>query len=492
MDSEITILLLEDNANDAELIKQTLASEGVPAAFEHATSGNQFEDALRNCHPDLIISDFSLPSYNGKAALAVAQLLSPGTPFIFYSGTIGEEAAIEALKSGATDYVLKDKPKRLISAIHRALAESEHRRQQRDADARIAAQAQLLDLATDAIIVRDLEDRVQFWNQGAERLYGFSRNEIIGNKSTDFIPAAAHHIFREAKRLTLEQGHWHGEMEHLSKDRKAVVVMRRWTLVRKPTGEPERILAINSDITEKKLMEKQFLRAQRLESVGTLASGIAHDLNNILAPILMACEVLKDVQPTPEAREMMDMAVKSAQRGAGVVNQLLTFVRGSDGKLTFVQTATLLTDICGVLKKTLPKSIKTRCEIDPALLPIKADPTQIHQVLMNLCVNARDAMPNGGTLTVRASNFSESIVVIRVADTGTGIPPDILDKIFDPFFTTKEPGKGTGLGLSTVVGIVKSHGGTLKVESHEGAGTVFEIMLPACSASPKPQNKSAS
>ena len=490
MEREITILLLEDNATDAELIKQTLASEGVPAAFEHASSGNQFEDALRNCHPDLIISDFSLPSYNGKAALAAAQLLSPGTPFIFYSGTIGEEAAIEALKSGATDYVLKDKPKRLISAIKRALHEAEQRRLRLDADAQIAAQAQLLDLATDAIIVRDLEDRVQFWNQGAERLYGFSRDEVIGKKSTSFIPAAAHHIFREAKRLTLEQGHWHGEMEHLSKDRKAVVVMSRWTLVRKTTGEPERILAINSDITEKKLLEQQFLRAQRLESIGTLASGIAHDLNNILAPILMACEVLKDVQPDAQAKELIEMARNSAERGAGVVNQLLTFVRGSDGKRSIVQTPALLNEICGVLRKTMPKNITTRCEIDPALPPIKADPTQIHQVLMNLCVNARDAMPNGGKLTVTASTDSESFVVIRVADTGTGIPQDILEKIFDPFFTTKEPGKGTGLGLSTVVGIVKSHGGKVSVESQQGAGTAFEIIFPAVSVGGEPERNS--
>lgn len=480
MEKQISILLLEDNTNDVELIRRTLESDGLKPVFEHVVSEAEFEEALRAAQPDLIISDFSLPSYNGKAALAAAKALRPGTPFIFYSGTIGEEGAIEALKCGATDYVLKDKPKRLISAIQRALEESEHRRQQIDAAEKIAAQAQLLDLATDAIIVRGLDDRVQFWNQGAERLYGFTRTEVVGKVSTKFIPPASHEVFREAKRATLAEGHWQGEMEHGSKDGKPITVISRWTLVRKSNGEPDRILAINTDITEKKRLEKQFLRAQRLESIGTLASGIAHDLNNVLAPILMACEALKDVQPTPEAREMMDVVVKSAQRGAGVVNQLLTFVRGSDGKMTLVQSAALLTDICSILTKTMPRNIITRCDIDAALSPIKADSTQIHQVLMNLCVNARDAMPNGGTLKVSARNASDSFIQIRVEDTGTGIQPDILEKVFDPFFTTKEPGKGTGLGLSTVVGIVKSHGGTVKVESHEGTGTVFEIMLPAC------------
>jgi PAS domain S-box-containing protein len=478
MAKEISILLLEDNSSDALLVRDTLESGGLRPLLHHVDSGPKFQEALRASRPDLIISDFSLPSYDGKAALSTAQTLAPGTPFIFYSGTIGEESAIEALKGGATDYVLKDKPKRLISAVERALREAAQREQQREADEQIVAQAQLLDLATDAIIVRDLEDRIQFWNQGAERLYGFSRSEVLGHKSTEFIPLASRQVFAEAKRTTVECGQWEGEMEHVARDGRPVLVMSRWTLVRNKSGELKRIMAINTDITEKRRLERQFLRAQRLETVGTLASGVAHDLNNILAPILMACEFLKDVQPTREAADMMEMAHKSAQRGAGVVNQLLTFVRGSDGKRTLVQPTPLLADIWNVLRKALPKSIATECEFEPGLLPIFADATQLHQVLMNLCINARDAMPNGGKLTVKARNCGDSSISIRVEDTGTGIPADILDNIFDPFFTTKEPGKGTGLGLSTVLGIVKSHGGKVKVESREGSGTAFEIILP--------------
>lgn len=479
MDKGLSILLLEDNGNDVLFLRRTLSSGGLEPVLHHVDSGRKFEEALRTSAPDLIISDFSLPSYDGKTALAAAQSLRPGTPFIFYSGTIGEEAAIEALKCGATDYVLKDKPKRLISAIERALKESEQRRQQRKAEEKIHDLARLLDLATDAIIVRDLDDVIEFWNEGAERLYGFARSEVIGKKFTTFVSGTSFGVFNEAKRSVVHQGQWTGEKEDLTKEGKSIVVMSRWTLVRNERGEPERILAINTDITEKKRLEKQFLRAQRLESVGRLASGIAHDLNNILAPILMACEVLKDQQPTRDAMELVDMAQKSAQRGAAIVSQLLTFVRGGDGKRTLIQTNTVLQEICGVLKQALPKNITLRSDVHPDLFPIIADATQLHQVMMNLCVNARDAMPNGGSITVTASNTADSSIRIRVEDTGTGIPVDILEQIFDPFFTTKEPGKGTGLGLSTVVGIVKSHGGKLKVESQQAAGTVFEILLPA-------------
>jgi two-component system cell cycle sensor histidine kinase/response regulator CckA len=279
----------------------------------------------------------------------------------------------------------------------------------------------------------------------------------------------------------LERGHWEGEMDHVSKTQKSVIVNSRWTLVRNQSGEPDRILAINTDITENKRLEQQFLRAQRLESIGTLASGIAHDLNNILAPILLACEFLKDEQKSDEASKMIDMAVKSAQRGASLVNQLLAFVKGTEGKRTALKTNDVLNEICVILEKTLPRNIKIKREIQDGLPPIEADATQLHQVLMNLCVNARDAMPKGGNLTITAKNAPDSVILIRVEDTGTGIPPGIIERIFDPFFTTKEIGKGTGLGLSTVATIVKAHGGTLKIETDVGAGTVFEISLPAVS-----------
>jgi two-component system cell cycle sensor histidine kinase/response regulator CckA len=479
MSEQIKILLLEDNKSDVELLRLSLRSSSLNPNIKEVDSKPEFANALRDWQPNLIISDYSLPGYDGRSALTLAKAVAPNVPFIFYSGTIGEEAAIESLKLGANDYVLKDKPKRLISAIGRALDDAEQRRRQRESDERIKGQAQLLDLATDAIIVRDMEDRIVFWNSGAEAIYGSLRSEVLGRHMTEFVAASSINVFREAKEITIRDGKWQGELEHVTKAGRRIDVMCRWTLVRTDLGEPHQILSIKTDITEKKQLERQFLRAQRLESVGTLASGIAHDLNNVLVPVMMASDVLKDVQPTKDALDMVTLIKSSAERGAAIVKQLLTFVRGGDGKRAMVDVALLIKEIAGVARKTFPKHIKIGFEIEPGLRLVSADPTQLHQVLMNLCINARDAMPHGGNLLISASNSSDANILIEVNDTGTGMPADVLERIFDPFFTTKEPDKGTGLGLSTTMGIVKTHGGKLSVESQLGVGTVFRVILPA-------------
>jgi two-component system, cell cycle sensor histidine kinase and response regulator CckA len=262
-----------------------------------------------------------------------------------------------------------------------------------------------------------------------------------------------------------------------------VIVLSRWTLV--SDGIEKRILTINSDITEKKQLETQFLRSQRLESIGTIASGITHDLNNVLAPICMATELLRSENLRPEAFALISMIDESARRGASIVKQVLTFARGSDGKRTSLDLSFLIKETCKVGTATFPRNIKISFDIQQDLSSVKGDPTQLHQVLMNLCVNARDAMPEGGSLTLAAKNIPATNkgqkleVLIEVTDTGMGIPADIVEKIFDPFFTTKEPGKGTGLGLSTVLGIVKSHGGRIQVESTPGKGTRFQLFFPA-------------
>jgi len=484
MTKQLSLLLLEDNRVDAEFIEELLIAEGFELKVKRVDSELAFQTALIDWHPDVIISDYSLPSYNGLSALFTAKSIQPGIPFIFYSGTIGEEAAIEALKLGASDYVLKQRPKRLVSALRRALDDLERNRRQKSADEQIKAQAQLLDLATDAILVLDTQDTILFWNDGAERLYGYSRDEAKGQKASDLIYRQPPASYLEAKSATLSKKEWHGELEQVTKAKQNVVVASRWTLVTDPNGEPDRILTINTDVTENRLLQKQFLRAQRLESIGTLASGIAHDLNNILAPIYMATEILRGEDLKPDSAAMVDVIQRSAQRGAEIVKQVLTFVRGKEGKKVPLNLVHLLKDICKVAQETFPKNIQTKLRSDADLSPVMADSTQLHQVLMNLCINARDAMPTGGNLIISARNAPNRpdetpMVLVQVEDSGTGIPQELQEKIFDPFFTTKEPGKGTGLGLSTSVGIVKSHGGTIQVESELGKGTVFKILLPA-------------
>jgi len=359
------------------------------------------------------------------------------------------------------------------------------------AEKQILEQASLIDLANDAIVVRTLDDEVRFWNKRAESLYGWSFNEVIGQKITELLyPSTTD--YEKARQQLLEHGSWMGELTQTTKAGKNLTVDARWTLLRDESGIPKSILAINTDITEKKKLEEQFLRAQRLESIGTLASGVAHDLNNILAPILMSAAMLREEIPEDLRESIITTIEESAQRGSEIVKQVLTFARGVHGDRIVLQPRHLIREVEKIMVETFPKSISIINRVPSELRTVNGDPTQLHQVLLNLCINARDAMPDGGKLVISAEEkevdgacadlFPDarpgSYVALIVSDTGTGIPPEIIDKIFDPFFTTKAHGKGTGLGLSTVIGIVKSHGGFVNLESQAGKGSTFKVFLP--------------
>jgi len=374
--------------------------------------------------------------------------------------------------------------------------------EQKRTQQQIADQAALLDTARDAILVRDLEGKILFWNKGAERMYGWTQQEVLGRKTGD-LQYVDQKKFEELNELTIRDGEWQGEVQHLAKDQHKITVEARWTLIRDNEGRPKSVLAINTDITEKKKIEAQFMRAQRMESIGTLAGGIAHDLNNILAPIMMSIDILQELSDNPQMREILETIQVSARRGADIVRQVLSFARGMEGERVEVQPGHLLKDLENIIKDTFPKDIRLQFSNPRDTWTVLGDPTQLHQILLNLSVNARDAMPNGGTLTIGAENCmidehyaamnvqakAGRYVIISVTDTGMGIPPAILDKIFDPFFTTKELTKGTGLGLSTVMAIVKSHEGIVNVYSEPGNGTTFKVYLPALDISDDPRKE---
>ncbi len=363
----------------------------------------------------------------------------------------------------------------------------------KQAEEKIRELAALIDNAHDAIAVCDLEHRFTYWNKGSERLYGWMAEEITGKKADDLLYNEESSSLIEAKKNVIAVGEWAGELRQRTKDGRKIAVESHWTLVRDDLGNPKSILIINTDITEKKRLEAQFLRAQRMESIGTLASGIAHDINNVLSPIILSLQLLKEKFTDDEIQKLINIMERSAQRGASLIKQIQSFARGLEGERMVLQVAHIISEIRQIVKETFPKSIEVKTNVQNDLFTISGDATQLHQVLMNLCVNARDAMPDGGVLSISAENFfidenytrmnSEanvgSYIVITVADTGTGIPPEILDRIFEPFFTTKEFGKGTGLGLSTALGIVKSHGGFINVYSEVGKGTAFKVYLPA-------------
>jgi len=743
----ISILHLEDDSADAELILRSLRADFPGCKVQRVDSGEAFTQALQRTSFDIILADYNLPSIQGLEALERAKKYSPGTPFIFVSGAIGEDRAIESLRHGATDYVLKDHLSRLTPTVRRAHRENEEQRgrkqfeqalqeseilyrtlietspeaiiltdldtkitmingqaidlyggtsvdelvgrdafdliapeeheraiadknailqtgslrnaeytlvrkngtcypaevdasvihdhyghpkallavvkditerkkvlaalvesenryrslietsadavvlsdiegvilfcNQRTADLlgydnahnllgkiifefvdtadhnhvremgertkvegqvrsfeftlirregtrlqvdvssslirdrdgnpraytsflrditerrlneeKILEQAALLDVDPAAILVRDLDDRITFWNRGAEHLYGWTQAEVLNTTFTKFLPAGNLDEIRKYKEELLSTGSWRGEISRLRKDGSSIVVDSQWTLVRDAMGKPKSVYAVEVDMTEKLKLQGQVLRAQRMESIGTLAGGIAHDLNNVLGPILLSLQVLRKKLGDEKDLKMVEMIEASAKRGAAMIKQVLTFARGIEGDRIPLSLHHLIRELQDIASQTFPKSIGFRTVVAKDLWNVTGDTTQLHQVLLNLCVNARDAMPNGGILTVSASNITLDhsyakmhreakpgpYVAISVADTGIGIAKDLLDRIFEPFFTTKESGKGTGLGLSTTLGIVKSHGGFMNVYSEVNRGTKFMIYLPA-------------
>jgi two-component system, cell cycle sensor histidine kinase and response regulator CckA len=608
------ILHLEDNPDDAELTRLLVVEEWPHCEIRCVDSRASYTAELESRNYDLVLSDFELPSMDGFDALQLAQQITPDTPFIFLSGTIGEDRAIEAVRAGAEDYVLKDRMKRLITAIPRALRESEQRKQRREAESRIEElanylnqareavivtdvggritfwnrgaeelsgwsspealgktcealfgaatnlslgaaceaalargewkgeieitnreqqprsvelritlirdangeprarlalgtdvtqrrhaerrvheQAEMLNQAREAIFITDLSNRVIYWNTGAERLFGWSGAEVIGRTAEQVFDVAVIANLQAAREETFAKGEWHGELRMHNRARVPLVVESRQSLIRDENGRPKARLCINSDVTDRKRLEEQFLRAQRMENIGLLAAGIAHDLNNMLAPILLAAPMLRDHVSDPGALGLLTTLEKSAERGANLVRQILSFAHGTSSEQRMVQVKHLLRDISSVISGTFPKSIRLEDFIPSDLWPITANPTQIHQVVLNLCVNARDAMPNGGVLRLRAENrvldFAAAnaieggrpgiFLVLHVEDTGTGIPPEVLARMWEPFFTTKDSGKGTGLGLSTVRGIIENHNGFIEVTTTPGRGTSFRVYLPA-------------
>jgi len=367
----------------------------------------------------------------------------------------------------------------------------------KEAEARIREQANVIEQAPVAIIITDLAGRATYCNEGALRIHGLKMEELIGHTPEEIFSPEAANLLVPAGSATLETGAWRGEVPFQTRDGRHIVADCHMSLLRDEEGRPKARLAIAVDITEKKQFEEQALRAQRVENLGMLAAGIAHDLNNALSPIIMAGPLLRDKVSDPAGLSTLDIVEKSAARGATLVRQMLSFARGAAGQRQLVQVKHVAREVVDLARSSFPKSIQIRSHLPSDTWPILADPTQIHQVLLNLCINARDAMGTRGNLTLTAANRTVDaaeaakipgarqgrFLTVEVRDTGTGIEPEVLERIWEPFFTTKGQGKGTGLGLSTVLGIVRQHEGFVAVETSTGgqttSGTAFTVYLPA-------------
>jgi len=355
-------------------------------------------------------------------------------------------------------------------------------------------------LITEADPIEDPGPRIIFVNDAFVNRTGYTRDEVLGKSprflqgpktqrdSLDRIRGAL--ARREPIREEMINYTKHGEEMHLEIDIVPIF---------ETDGECRYFVAIEREVTERKNLERQFLRAQRMDSIGTLASGLAHDLNNVLAPIVLSVDLLRNMIDDPEGQEILDLVASSVQRGTDMVSQVLTFARGVDPKLTVVDVVEVLGKLERIVVDSFPKNIRIKLRTDAELWSVRGDATQIHQVLLNLCVNSRDAMPEGGEIIIKASNTlicednTDKVIdikpgkylLIEVIDSGQGIDKNIIDELFDPFFTTKDIGKGTGLGLSTSLSIVKGHGGVIQVHSEQKNGACFRVYLPAVTERPE-------
>lgn len=610
----LRIVHLEANDADAARVQEELVRNHFELTVERARTEAEFQRALDVLAIDLILAAKNCPDCDGNCALRIAREKRPDVPFIYVMAASPEEA-IATLDAGASDFVLKNYLSKLGPAVRRVTREVHTQRDLQHMRQELLQHAELLDMASDAIIICDAQDAITYWNRGAERIYGWRRDEALNRKVHELLKTRTAKTLGWLIATFRAEDHWEGELWQTRRDGAEIVVASSWTLTDTKPNSPW--LQINADVTDRvraaealrtseeryrrfvdedltgnllmkpdgaivtcnpafvrifgfdsmeearganflsllhtrkagldliagiqpnesierdelemrqrdgdavyvaarftgsfnaagrltevkgylfndtkrKRLEQQLIQAQKMEGLGTLAGGIAHDFNNILAIILGYTTRIEDSQRQPEQLADAVRVIREAvERGAALVQQLLTSARQTEAQFASLDLNPLVAEMEQMLAATFPKTINFVLHLQPNLPLTKADRSQIHQVLLNLCVNARDAMPDGGTITLETGTVpgesleqhftgvtAEKYAVIRVIDTGHGISKQVKPHIFEPFYTTKERGKGTGLGLSVVYGVVNNHRGFVQVDSERGYGTTFSVYLP--------------
>ena len=498
------ILIVEDVAEDAELMTRELRRAGLAFTSRRVQNEAALRDALQTFVPDIVLSDHSLPEFNALDTLRVVRIEAPNTPVIIVTGSLDEETAAEYIKAGATDYIVKHRLLRLGPAVRRALA---LRQALEDATRAEAARARsehrfrkLVEHSSDVITLLNGAGKILYSTQAQKPTLGYGQGELVGQDVFGLVhpddrdraqalllsllvPPAS--VVRDAVRVRHKDGTWRdlefAAVNHLEDPIiEAVVVTYHDVTDRKRTEAALRAL------------EGQHRQAQKMEAIGRLASGVAHDFNNLLTAILGGAELLLEELPVDHAgRVEVEEMRMAALRGADLTRQLLAFSRDRGMSPQLVDVNRLITTLTGMLSRLMRGNVNLRFTAAPALDPIWVDPGQLEQVVTNLAVNARDAMPGGGLLTIEtrvaslAADEAASLGVppgryaaLVVRDTGSGMDAETRARIFEPFFTTKPKGEGTGLGLATVYGIVERAGGAILVDTEVGAGTTFTVYLP--------------
>jgi PAS domain S-box-containing protein len=498
----IRILHLEDSVEDAEIIADKLSDEGLSCRITRVESRKSFIDAIDHKEGggwDVILADYSLPSFDGIAALGIAHEKCPEVPFIIISGVLGEEVAVEALKSGATDYILKDRLARLPLALRRALQERTASQERKQSEALLNLRTKALESAANGIVITDGEGTIIWANAACAALTGYSPSEILGQNPRLFKSGRHDEAFYRDLWSAIRQGRvWHGEIINRRKDGSLYTEEMTITPVRDAQGEITSFVAVKRDVTARKELEEQSAEAKRMEAIGRLAGGVAHDFNNMLTVIQGYCCMLMDSSGLSAAVCAKEIK-QAADHASELTRQLLMFSRKQVLRSRVLYLNEVVSNIVGMSRHLIGENVELVLASGDALASVNADPVQVEQVIMNLVVNARDAMPQGGRLTIETTNvsFKESVqkdrcqiapgsyVMLTISDNGQGMTEEDRAHIFEPFFTTKDKSKGRGLGLATVYGVVKQSGGYITVESAPGKGSTFNIYFPQVAGKPE-------
>jgi PAS domain S-box-containing protein len=502
MTDPLSALIIEASALEAEVVVRELARAGFVVEHEVVDNADALRDALERREWQVVVADFNLPSFSASEALEISSLLAPEVPFVVVSGVIGDEGAIDLMRRGAKDYVFKENLARLGAAVRREVDEARERAQHRVALSALRRSEQIRELLSTAlnsaavpVVICDNRGMIEWANAAFSIYSGYSTSESRGRNLRKLIDSGQNDPGLRATQIeALRKGiSWSGEMLNRRKDGTVHPDHVTLTPVRNTAGRVSHFVAILHDLTEQRSQEERLLQSRRLESVGQLAGGIAHDFNNLLTVIIGNAELLTEhLSDHPKLGSFAGMISDAAERGADLTRALLAFARQQTLSPKSVDINRLALGMQPLLSRTLGEHIDLEFQLDDAAGNILVDPSELQNALLNLSLNARDAMPGGGCLTFATGQrflgsehadrdpefVAGQYAMIEVSDTGTGILPEHIERLFEPFFTTKKHGKGTGLGLPRVHGFVKQSGGHIMVDSEPGEGTTVRIYLP--------------
>jgi PAS domain S-box-containing protein len=501
--TNLNILIVDDSEDDALLLVHALQRSGYTVQWRRVEREEEMLASLQARSWDVVISDYHMPDFSARRALELVQAHGQDQPFIVVSGAVGEERAVEIMLAGAHDFVVKQSLARLKPVIQRELRETQLRQERRRDEQQLHLQAAALDSAANGIFITDRDGMIEWANQAFTELTGYPFGEVVGRHISILESGKlGEHFYAGLWKSILASRNWRGELVNRRKDGSEYIEEQSITSVRRQDGEISHFIVIQQDVTERNQamreredLQRQLQQAHKMEALGQLTGGIAHDFNNILGAIIGYTDLALERfahDSQGKLAEYLNQVYRAALRARDLIAQMLAYSRGGGNSIEVVRMEPVVREVIKMLRSAMPATMEFHTEFDADTPMVSIDPVQLHQMIMNLCINARDAMEGHGRMTVRIGRMRDlqaecaschhlvegDFVQLEISDTGTGITADVLPRLFEPYFTTKPVGSGTGMGLPVVHGILHEHGGHLLVETVPGQGACFRLLLP--------------